>query len=119
MTAPMNAAEITRTLGQLSLDLWKCVESLEQADLDATQKRAEADLAYSKAFLDAEGSVDARKHQAVVETMDLRVAADIADSLVRNLVRRMKALEKRVEVGRSTSSWHKAELSLIGQGAES
>ena len=119
MTAPMNAAEITRTLGQLSLDLWKCVEDLEVADLDATRKRGDFDLAYSKAFLAAEGSVDARKHQAVVETMPLRDRADVADALVQNLVRRMKALERRVEVGRSTSSWHKAELSLVAAGAES
>lgn len=118
MTAPTNAAQVAATLGQLSLDLWRCVEQLEQADLDATQKRAEADLAYSKAFLNAEGAMDIRKHTAVTDTIDLRIDADIADSLVRNLVRRMKALEKRVEVGRSTSSWHKAELSLVQSGVE-
>jgi hypothetical protein len=118
MTAPMNAADVTQTLGQLSLKLWRTVEQLEQADLDATQKRADADLAYSKAFLTSEGAMDLRKHTAVVETMDLRMSADVADSLVRNLVRRMKALERRVEVGRSTSSWHKAELSLIQSGVE-
>ena len=119
MTAPMNAAEITRTLGQLSLDLWHCIESLESADLDATEKKHAADLAYSKAFLDADGPIEVRKHTALVETEELRFAADVADALVRNLVRRMKGLERRVEVGRSTSSWHKAELSLVAQGAES
>lgn len=118
MTAPMNASQITATLGQLSLDLWKCVEQLEQADLDATTKRGAFDLAYSKAFLAAEGAMDIRKHKAVVETMYLREAADLADAVVRSLVRRMKALERRVEVGRSTSSWHKAELSLTAAGVE-
>jgi hypothetical protein len=118
MTAPTNAAEITRTLGQLSLDLWKCIEQLEQADLDATEKKHDADLAYSKAFLTATGSVDQRKHTAFVETEELRFAAEVADALVRNLVRRMKGLERRVEVGRSTSSWHKAELSLTQAGVE-
>lgn len=119
MTAPMNAAEITRTLGQLSLDLWHCIESLETADLDATEKKHEADLAYSKAFLAADGPIEVRKHTALVETADQRAAADVADALVRNLVRRMKGLERRVEVGRSTSSWHKAELSLTAAGVES
>jgi len=116
VTAPTNAAQITATLGQLSLDLWHCVEALEEADLDATKKRLAFDLAYSKAFLNATGSVDVRKHTAVVETMPLRDDVEVADALVRNLVRRMKALEKRVEVGRSTSSWHKAELSLTQAG---
>lgn len=118
MTAPMNAADITRTLGQLSLDLWHCIEALETADLDATDKKHTADLAYSKAFLAAEGPIEVRKHQALVDTADLRADAEVADALVRNLVRRMKGLERRVEVGRSTSSWHKAELSLV-QGGES
>jgi len=119
MTAPTNAAQITEKLGKLSLDLWRCVEQLEQADLDATTKRAAFDLAYSKAFLAAEGPMDIRKHKAVVETMYLREAADLADAVVRSLVRRMKALEKRVEVGRSTSSWHKTELALLQSGVES
>lgn len=118
MNAPTNAAQVTATLGQLSLDLWRCIEQLEQADLDATTKRAAFDLAYSKAFLVAEGPMEIRKHQAVVETMYLREAADLADALVRNLVRRMKGLERRVEVGRSTSSWHKAELALVQGGVE-
>lgn len=118
MTAPTNAAQVTATLGQLSLDLWKCIEQLEQADLDATEKKHTADLAYSKAFLTAAGSVDLRKHTAFVETEELRFAAEVADALVRNLVRRMKGLERRVEVGRSTSSWHKAELSLAQAGVE-
>lgn len=118
MTAPTNAAQVAATLGQLSLDLWHCVQALEEADLDATKKRADFDLAYSKAFLAAEGAMDVRKHTAVVETMPLRDRADLADAVVRNLVRRMKALEKRVEVGRSTSSWHKAELSLVQGGVE-
>lgn len=117
MTAA-NAADITRTLGQLSKDLWHCIESLEAADMDATEKKHLADLAYSKAFLTAQGSVDQRKHTAFVETEEQRFAAEVADALVRNLVRRMKGLERRVEVGRSTSSWHKAELSLIAQGVE-
>src|SRR5690625_5499493 len=98
MTAPMNAAEIIRILGQLSLDLWHCIESLEAADLDATEKKHAADLAYSKAFLAANGPIDVRKHTALVETEELRFAADVADALVRNLVRRMKGLERRVEV---------------------
>lgn len=118
MTAPTNAAQITATLGQLSLDLWRCIEQLEVADLDATEKKHLADLAYSKAFLTAEGSVDQRKHTAFVETEEQRFAAEVADALVRNLVRRMKGLERRVEVGRSTSSWHKAELSLTQAGVE-
>lgn len=116
MSAPATAADITRTLGQLSKDLWHCIEALEAADLDATEKKHVADLAYSKAFLAAVGSMDQRKHTAFVETEEKRFAAEVADTLVRNLVRRMKGLERRVEVGRSTSSWHKAELSLVQAG---
>jgi hypothetical protein len=90
----------------------------EGGGVDATEKKHAADLAYSKAFLNATGSVDLRKHTAFVETEELRFAAEVADALVRNLVRRMKGLERRVEVGRSTSSWHKAELSLTQAGVE-
>lgn len=116
MTVPQNAVDATRHLGQLSLDLARVVDQLEVADMDAVEKRAAFDLAYSRAFLAAEGPMDIRKHTAVVRTEEQRFAADVADALVRQLVRRMKATERRIEVGRSTSSWHKAELSLIGTG---
>lgn len=118
MTAPTNAAQVTEALGKLSLDLWRCVEQLEVADLDAVRKRAAADLRYDQSLLGAEGPIEIRKCRARLDAFELKAEADIADAVVRNLVRRMKSLEKRVEVGRSTSSWHKAELSLVAAGVD-
>lgn len=115
----MNAAQVTEKLGKLSLELWRCVEQLEVADEEAVRKRAAADLAYDKALLESEGAVEIRKCKARIAAFDLKFQADLADAVVRNLARRMKSLDKRVDVGRSSSSWHKAELKLIDAGVES
>lgn len=114
----MNAAEIERRMNKLDQDSWSAVNALEMADQDAIRKRAAFDLAYSKAFLAAEGAVETRKHLAVVETIELRFEADVADALVKTLIRRLKALEKRADNSRTTSSWHKAELALAQSGIQ-
>lgn len=102
-------------LAALARDLDQTVKALEQADRDATGKRAAFDLAFSRAFLSADGSVDARKHQAVIQAHRLREDADVADAVVRHLRRRIDALKTRIDVGRSFASALKAELSLAGR----
>jgi len=64
------------------------------------------------------GSVDARKHTAVIETHTQRLAADVADAAVRHLRRRIDAVKTRIDVGRSYGAAIRAELNLSQAGVD-
>lgn len=108
--------KIAKTLMELARELDTAVQQLEYADRDLTEKRGAADLAFSRAFLAAEGSMDVRKHMAVVQTHQQRMDADVADALVRHLRRRIDVLKVRVDTGRSLGAAVRAEIALAGQG---
>lgn len=118
MTAPANPTQVAQQLAALARDLDVTVQQLEVADRDAVEKRAGADLAFSRAFVAAVGSVDLRKHLAQIETHQLRMDADVADALVRHLRRRVDALKTRIDVGRSFGAALRAEISLTGHTGE-
>lgn len=118
MTAPANPTQVALHLAELARDLDTTVRQLEQADRDATEKRAAADLAFSRAFLAASGSVDARKHQAGIDTHEQRLGADVAEALVRHLRRRIDAIKTRIDVGRSYGAAVRAEIGLAGNQGE-
>lgn len=118
MTAPATALEVVRFLGQLSRELDQIVKALKMADLDATEKRAAYDLAYSRAFLAATGAVEQRKHLATVEVHRQRLEADVADTVVRHLRRQISAIETRIGVGRSYGTTVRAELALGGMDGQ-
>lgn len=115
---PLNATEVALNLANLARDLDTTVKQLKGADEDATTKRVAYDLAFSRAFMRGEGSVDGRKHQAVIATEAERTAAEVADALVRHLRRRIDALRVRIEVGRSYSAAIRAEIALGQAGGQ-
>lgn len=116
--APANATEVALQLARLARELDDTVRALESADRESVEKRAAFDLAFSRAFLSAEGSIDGRKHQATVATYDQRVSADVADTVVRHLRRRVDAIKTRIDVGRSYGAAVRAEIALGNAGGE-
>lgn len=115
MNSQLTPNQVAAQLAQLARDLDVTVDQLQTADRDATEKRAAADLAHSRAFLEASGAMDLRKHQAVVDTARQRLDADVAEALVRHLRRRVDAIKTRIDVGRSYGAALRAEISLTGQ----
>lgn len=118
MNAPANANDVALQLARLARELDETVRALESADRDAVETRAAYDLTFSRAFMRAEGSIDYRKHHAVVETADARLAADVADAVVRHLRRRIDAIKVRIDVGRSMGAAIRAEIALGGAGVD-
>lgn len=118
MTAPATPNEVAKALAQLGRDLDQTVKALESADRDSTEKRAAFDLAFSRAFIGEQGSVDQRKHLAVIATHQQRLDADVADALVRHLRRRVDALKVRIDIGRSYGAALRAELNLAQAGVD-
>lgn len=101
-----NLLDLSRKLGELS-------DSLDQIEEDAVNAREDYTLAHSQAFIKAEGSVDLRKHKAIVETHKQRIAAELAEMHVRNTKRQLDTLKIRIEVGRSASAAVRAEAEFL------
>ncbi|UGT65277.1 hypothetical protein LTT66_18070 [Nocardia gipuzkoensis] len=113
---PQTPNDVVLGLMKLSRRLDEVTNALNEKDEEATRKRAAHTLANSEAFIRAEGSVDLRKHKAVVETHDLRFAAELAEMEVRGLARAVKTLTTRIEVGRSTGAAVRSDISIAGSG---
>lgn len=118
MAAPANATEIALKLAGMANDLYATVKALESADLEAVQKRGTFDLAFSRAFIAEQGSVETRKHLAVIATERQRNEAEVADAVVRHLRRKLDAIKTNIDVGRSYGAALRAEISLGGSGME-
>lgn len=90
------------------------VAELKDAELDARAKRADATVAESRAFLEAEGAMDARRHIARSDpkVAELSLAADVAEVTVNHLKRCIAGCQVQIDVYRSQGSWQKAWLSV-------
>lgn len=119
MTAPATANEVVRGLSALTEKLYQHVRSYSDAERESAELRQAADVAEARAFLRAEGSVDARKRQAVIDTDDLEGKALVAEAVVRSLKAKIRAIESDIDVHRTYSAAIRAELSTLGYGATS
>jgi hypothetical protein len=81
--------------------------------MDATVKRQQADLAESRAFVGAEGSVDMRRHLARIAVEKQESEALVAESVVRYLRHKINAVGTRIEIGRSLGAALRAELQAL------
>lgn len=116
MSVPSTPNAVVLHLSTLARQLEEVTNALNEADDAAVQAREVAKLAEAKAFLSAEGSVDARKAMAVNATHEQRLAAEVADALVRGLQRTSRTLQTRIDVGRTMSATVRKEIDLAGSG---
>lgn len=84
----------------------------EQLDREAVDAKIDADVAEARAFLNAEGSVDARRYAARIDTQALRRTAELKAAGLRACRDRIKALQVRIDTGRSLSALARAEAQL-------
>jgi len=97
--------ELSRELAELSKDL-------DQLEADAVNSREDFTLAEARAFLRAEGAMDIRKRQAIIDTHNERLVAETAEALVRGRKRQIDSIKVRIDVGRSAAAALRAEMSL-------
>ncbi|MBF6410992.1 hypothetical protein [Nocardia farcinica] len=116
MSVPQNPNEVVVQLAKLARELDERTRDLNEADVAAVNAREAAKLAEAKAFLSAEGSVEARKNQAFVDTHEIRLAAEVAEAGVRGLQRTIRTLQTRIEVGRTYGATLRSEAALSGAG---
>ena len=103
-------------LAQLTRELDTLVQQMDEKEKAAVNAREDYTMAYAKAYLSGEGSIEARKHNATVETHDERIRAELAEQLVKGLRRQVDTLRLRVDVGRSLGAALRAEIGLANSG---
>lgn len=96
---PLKAVQL---MAQTGRDLDHVADELRDADRQAVDAREAFTLAYNKAFVTETGSVEQRKALATIATHTERYAADVADAQVRDWRNRIRILERRIDVLRST-----------------
>ncbi|TWS25378.1 hypothetical protein FK268_09310 [Tsukamurella sputi] len=117
MTGPapqLTANEVSMHLLALARELDRLTSALNNEDVELARMSEELKLADARAFLGAEGSVDARKAIAVTQTAELRAAVAVKEAVVRGLIRESKALYARIDVGRTHGVNLRSELKTLG-----
>lgn len=122
MTEPTARAELTpnavaKQLAQLARQLDDLVDAIDDAEKRAVHAREDYTLSYASAFLSSEGSMDIRKHLATERTHDTRLAAELAEQLVKGIRRQIESVRIRIDVGRSLGAALRAELAMLPGGA--
>ena len=115
MNAPLTSNDVALQLAKLSRQLDELVRDIGQAEIVAVNSREDFTLAHSKAFLEASGPMDVRKHLAIEATHVERLAAETAEAIVRGLRRQIDTVRVRIDVGRSVGAAVRSELSLAGR----
>ncbi|HEX5347892.1 MAG TPA: hypothetical protein VFW64_12460 [Pseudonocardiaceae bacterium] len=113
MTAPATAGDVVRNLSALTEELRVKVAAFRAAEKDAAEKRHAADMIESRAFLAADGPMDVRRHTARVAADQAEQDALVAEALVRVLRAEIRAVETRIEVGRTYGATVRAELKTL------
>ncbi len=113
----MNAETVTpleavKNLGNISRDIDVAADQLRDADRKSVDASEAFTMAYNKAFVAAEGSVEMRKSLATLATHTERYTAAVAEANVRDWRNRIRVMERRIDVGRSMVGVLRAESNL-------
>lgn len=103
-------SQVALTLMTVSRELDDLTRELKTLDEDFVEKKIAFESAFARSFLSNEGSVDARKQKAILETAKLKFAMELAESQVRSTKAALATLRDRIEVGRSLGAAVRAEL---------
>lgn len=115
---PATPSDIAKWLGQLIRQLDAKISEYANLSDEAANARRDAEVAFARAFLEAEGAMDARRQTAMLAAADKRFGADIADRKVAACKEAIRALHLKVDVGRTASANVRADLAALGGGSE-
>lgn len=101
-------------LSELGRELDAVVATLRDVEVDAVQKRHAANLAESRAYLAADGPVEQRKHTARLAAGKEEGEALVVEATLRYLRAKVKAIDTRIDVGRSLGAAVRSELQTLG-----
>lgn len=116
-SADMTPNQIAAFLIQLGRELDALVREYRDLGDGVAEAKRDAELAYAKAYMEAEGStVEDRKQTALLASADARYLADLMDRKVAGCREAIRAVHARIEVGRTLSATTRDEMKLAGSG---
>lgn len=108
----LNPQTVYDALQELTRQHRSAGDELDKLEMELVNKREDYTLAYSTAFMKADGSIEARKHIATLATSVERVEADKTEALVRGKKRHIDTLRLRIDVTRTAGALVRAEMEL-------
>lgn len=108
--------QVVKQLSELGRELDTSVQMLKDLEVAAVLKRHAADMAESNAFVSAAGPMEMRKHLARIAADRFEDEALVAEALVRHMRTRIRAIDTRIEIGRSYGAAVRAELKTLSYG---
>lgn len=92
--------------------------TVEIAELDelAVRAKQEFEVGYARAFIEAEGPIDVRKHVATVRTSGERLEYELAYAKHRACKERMNTLRSQLSTGQTVSAALRHQFAAEGTG---
>lgn len=114
----MTPSQIALALAALSRALQQLTDDLEPLEKAAVEAREAQILAHAKTFLDQDGTVEDRKQRTIYLTHDVRLTAELAETMVKMHEQQINTLKKRMDIARSAAALVRAEWELqnVSQG---
>lgn len=109
----LSPTQVALELAHLSRQLQKLSDDQRPLEDDAVQAREAYTLAYAKRFMEEEGNNEERKQATIKMTHDLRIAAELAEVLVKMHIQQVNTLKKRIDIARSAAALVRAEWEII------
>lgn len=105
--------KVVLLLSALARELRTLTDEMDELEMNAVHAKEDYTRAYAKQYLDESGSVEDKKQRTLWKTQDERLAEEIAEALVKAHARKMRTLEKRIEVARSAAALVRMEGELL------
>lgn len=99
-----NQIEIVKRLSELSRLLDHATEEIALADEAAVKAKQAFEVAYARAFINSEGSVDMRKHRATITTQAERLEYELAFQKHRAVKERINTIRSQLSIGQTLSA---------------
>lgn len=113
----MSTTDIVLELSRIGRELDHLSHEIERLDREVVLAKSEYRKAYATAYLGGTGSIKDRDQAAVLEVEDVRLAAEIAEQVLRASQERIRVLRNRLDIGRSLGAARRSEFAAepVGQ----
>ena len=99
-----NQIEVVKRLSELSRILDAATDEIARADEVAVRAKQAFEVAYARAFLNCEGSIDHRKHEATIRTQAERLEYELAFQKHRAVKERINTIRSQLSIGQTLSA---------------
>lgn len=107
---------VIKRLAEVSRMLDAATDELAVLDEQAVEAKQVFEVGYARAFIEAEGSVDMRKHLATVRTASERLAFELAYAKHRACKERINTLRNQLSTGQTVSAALRHQFAAEGTG---